>query len=468
MAPVIRWQDIADIIIMSFLVYHLYGWFRHTKAFQVVIGLGSLGVVYMVTKNLGFFMTSWILQELGTALFVLIIVIFQAEIRQALYRISPLRSIFGRQDSVHSVDVLRLVEAVFSLAASRTGAIIVFQRTEPIDEYLSNGIPVEGTLSGELIGCIFQDGSPLHDGALIVRNGRIAQASCHLPLSTNPGIPQQYGTRHRAALGLSERSDAAVVIVSEERGEVSLALSGKLETMESAHQLSARLGELLSTPAPEAAHLSLVRRMTRNFRPKLVTFVLVFACWLVITARQGAIATLAVPVQFHNLPDSLLLGKSSLESVEVQLKTISSLIPLPREGDVVAHIDLSRMQEGSNQVLFRKEDFRLPSGVVITRIRPTGMRVVIERKMRKLVRVEPRFAGAPSDPLRLRRYKVSPSMVMVEGPASVLSQVESLRTDEISLDVPAGTRTVEKRLAVPSQLRALYDDPVKVRIVVGK
>jgi uncharacterized protein (TIGR00159 family) len=467
-SPVIRWQDIADIIIMSFLVYHLYGWFRHTKAFQVVIGLGSLGVVYMVTKNLGFFMTSWILQELGTALFVLIIVIFQAEIRQALYRISPLRSIFGRQDPVHSVDVGRLVDAVFSLAVSRTGAIIVFQRTEPIDEYLFNGIPVESSISGELIGCIFKDGSPLHDGALIVRNGRIAQASCHLPLSTNSEIPQQYGTRHRAALGLSERSDAAVVIVSEERGEVSLALSGKLERMETAQQLSTRLTELLFTPVPEAAHLSLVRRMTRNFWPKLATFALVFVCWLVITARQGEITTIAAPVQFHNLPDSLLLGKSSLDSVELQLKTISSLIPLPKEGDVVADIDLSRMQEGNNQVLFRKEDFKLPSGVVITRIKPAGMRVVIEKRMRKLVRVEARFTGAPADNLRLKRYKVSPSMVMVEGPASILSQLESLRTEEISLDVPAGARTMEKRLAVPAQLRALYDDQVKVRIVIGK
>jgi uncharacterized protein (TIGR00159 family) len=466
--PVIRWQDIADIVIMSFLVYHLYGWFRHTKAFQVVIGLGSLGVVYIVTKNLGFFMTSWILQELGTALFVLIIVIFQAEIRQALYRISPLRSIFGRQDPVPSVDMGRLVKAVFSLADSHTGAIIVFQRMEPIDEYLSNGIPVESSISGELIGCIFKDGSPLHDGALVVRNGRIAQASCHLPLSTNSEIPQQYGTRHRAALGLSERSDAAVVIVSEERGEVSLALSGKLERMETTQQLSTRLTALLFSPAPEAAHLSLARRVFRNFWPKLGTFVLVFVCWLVITARQGEITTIVAPVQFRNLPESLLLGKSSLDSVELQLKTISSLIPLPKEGDVVAEINLSTMREGTNQVVFRKEDFNLPSGVVITRIKPAAMRVTVEKRMRKLVRVEPRFTDAPADNLRLKKYKVSPSMVMIEGPASILSQLESLRTEEISLDVTAGARTVEKRLVVPAQLRALYDDQVKVRIVVGK
>lgn len=168
------------------------------------------------------------------------------------------------------------------------------------------------------------------------------------------------------------------------------------------------------------------------------------------------------------MSDSLLLGKSSLDSVELQLKTISSLIPLPKEGDVVAEIDLSRMREGGNQVLFRKEDFKLPSGVVIVRIKPAAMRVTIEKRMRKLVRVEPRFTGTPAENLHLKKFKVSPSMVMVEGPSSILSQLESLRTEEISLAAPAGTRTVEKKLVVPAQLRALSGDPVKVRIVIAR
>src|SRR5512135_3023871 len=110
---------------MSFLVYQLYGWFRNTKALQVVLGLGSLGVVYIVTKNLGLFMTSWILQELGTVLFVLIIVIFQTEIRQALYRISLLRNLFGRQEGKPSMDLSELTGSIFSLAAARTGALLV-------------------------------------------------------------------------------------------------------------------------------------------------------------------------------------------------------------------------------------------------------------------------------------------------------------------------------------------------------
>lgn len=468
MVPVIRWQDIADIVIMSFLVYHLYGWFRHTKAFQVVIGLGSLGVVYLFTKNLGFFMTSWILQELGTALFVLIIVIFQAEIRQALYRISPLRSIFGRPEPGHPVDLDELVNSVFSLAETRTGAIIILQREEPVDEYLSNGVSVESVISGELIGCIFKDGSPLHDGALLIRNEKISRASCHLPLSTNTGIPQYYGTRHRAALGLSERSDAAVIVVSEERGEVSLALSGNLEKMADTRRLSERLAELLSPPTSEAAHISLARRLFRNIKPKICTFLLVFICWLAITARQGEIITVSAPLQFRNLPESMLLGKSSPDSVELQLKTLSSLIPLPKEGDVVADIDLSGVKEGSNKIQFRKDDFKLPSGVVITSIKPTGMKVSIEKRARKMIRVEPTFTGGDEGSSRLKKIRVSPAMVMLEGPSSILSRVGSIRTEDISLDVPSGTVTVERKLLVPAQLRVAGRDTVSVRFVVGK
>ncbi|HTP67257.1 MAG TPA: diadenylate cyclase CdaA, partial [Geobacteraceae bacterium] len=218
MYPYIRPQDIADIIIMSFLVYQLYRWFKNTKAMQVVIGLGFLGILYVITKNLGLFMTSWILQELGTVLFVLIIVIFQTEIRQALYKFSLLRNLFGRQENGTQLDLLELASMVFSLAAERTGAIIVLQRKEPLDEYLLHGVPIDGLFSAQLVTSIFRENTPLHDGAVVIRDGRIVQASCHLPLSTNPDFPQYYGTRHRAGIGLSERSDAVVVIVSEERG----------------------------------------------------------------------------------------------------------------------------------------------------------------------------------------------------------------------------------------------------------
>jgi len=464
----LRWQDIVDIIIMSFLVYQLYSWFKHTKAFQVVIGLSSLGVVYLVTKNLGFFMTSWILQELGTAIFVLIIVIFQTEIRQALYRISPFRRLFGRQDSGPTFDFAELCADIFTLAASKTGAILVFQRTDPLDEYITNGVPLDSSINGHLIGCIFFEGSPLHDGALIIRNGRVTAASCHLPLSTNSAIPQYFGTRHRAGLGLSERSDAAVVIVSEERGEVSLALSDNLEKIDTAEELSARLETLLRLPTREEVHITMMKRIFGNLWTKLATVVLVFICWLIVTARQGEIVTMNAPVQFRNAPDTLLLRSASAESVELQLKTFSSLIQLPKEGELAAEIDLSKVRVGANKILFRKEDFTLPTGVVINRINPASLRVIMEKKVRKLVRVKPRLTGRLPAGLHLRAVTAVPSEVMLEGPDSVMARLESVRTEEIRLQDVNSRSTVSRKLEVPAHLRAIFTDAVDVRVDIAK
>lgn len=467
MSPLIRWQDVADIIIMSFLVYQLYRWFKNTKAFQVVIGLGSLAVVYLITKNFGFFMTSWILQELGTVVFILIIVIFQTEIRQALYRISPLRSIFGRKEAGPYFDMSDFTSAVFSLASSRTGAIIVFQRSEPLEEYLSNGMPVDSTLSGQLMECIFHESSPLHDGALIIRAGRISQASCHLPLSTNNEIPQFFGTRHRAGLGLTEHSDAVVVIVSEERGEVTLAISGKLQRIDTAEQLSTQLTQLLSLPARKAAHVPFTKRVFMNFRTKLAIVVLVSMSWLIITARQGEIVTISAPVQFRNLPDSQVFRKSTVDEVELQLKTISSLIPLPKEGDIVAEVDLSKARDGNNQIMLRKEDIKLPSGVSMIRIKPATIRVTIEKKLKKLVKVEPRVTGTPGSGKRLKKLRVVPSQVMIEGPESVLSNIETIKTEELSLSTIGESITMYKRLDLPAQIRPVYDDKVKIVILLA-
>ena len=291
MFPYFRPQDIVDIIIMSFLVYQLYRWFKNTKALQIVIGLGFLVILYFVTKNLDLYMTSWILQELGTVLFILIIVIFQTEIRQALYRFSPLRNLFGRQANGFRLDLMELSRTIFAFAAEKTGAIIVFQRKEPLDEYLMHGVPLDSLVSTQLLASIFNEGTPLHDGAVVIRDGRVTQASCHLPLSVNSELPQFYGTRHRAALGLSERSDAAIVTISEERGEVTLALSGELEKIDTPEHLSEKLHDILVPPDQDIVRVSFREKMFSNLRPKLVTVFLVIISWLIITAKQGGILT---------------------------------------------------------------------------------------------------------------------------------------------------------------------------------
>ncbi|UFS68685.1 diadenylate cyclase CdaA [Geomonas sp. RF6] len=382
MLPQIRPQDIADILIMAFLVYQLYSWFKDTKALQVFIGVLFLGILYFATKNLGLFMTSWILQELGTVLFVLLIVVFQAEIRQALYRFSLLRTFIGRPTASLSMDLGELCDTILTFAGERVGALIVFQREEPLDEHVLHGVGLDSVVTGPLLTSIFNVQSPLHDGAVLIRENRLALASCHLPLSVNADIPQYYGTRHRAALGLSERSDAVVVVVSEERGEVSLSVGGTLETVDSSTALRERLSSLLLSSG-EARRVGLAGMLFRNFWQKLGVVLLVFVCWVLITFRHGEILSVNAPVKFHNLPDGLALTRSTPDEVEVQLKSFSTLVASPKELNVSVDLDLSRTKEGVNILQIRKEDIKLPPGLSVAGVPRSPVRVTVEKRPRR-------------------------------------------------------------------------------------
>jgi uncharacterized protein (TIGR00159 family) len=453
---------------MSFLVYQLYRWFKNTKALQIVIGLGFLVILYFVTKNLDLYMTSWILQELGTVLFILIIVIFQTEIRQALYRFSPLRNLFGRQASGLRLDLMELSRTVFAIAAEKTGAIIVFQRREPLDEYLMHGVPLDSLVSTQLLASIFNSATPLHDGAVVIREGRITQASCHLPLSVNSELPQFYGTRHRAALGLSERSDAAIVTISEERGEVTLALSGELEKIDTPEHLSEKLHDILMPTDQELVRVSLREKMFSNLRPKLVTVFLVIISWLIITAKQGGILTITAPIKFHNLPANLVLVKSSPEEVEVQVKVISRLIPSPKQLDIVADVDLAKIREGTNHLAVKNDDLQIPLGVAVSSINPSVVRITTEKKVRKLLQIRAKTIGSLPGGLKIAKLQTDPSTIMVEGPEHVVTQLEFISTEEIDLAKVRRSTGLEKGLLQPApQVNFLRDEPVKVHLVIA-
>ena len=468
MFPYFRPQDIVDIIIMSFLVYQLYRWFKNTKALQIVIGLGFLVILYFVTKNLDLYMTSWILQELGTVLFILIIVIFQTEIRQALYRFSPLRNLFGRQANGFRLDLMELSRTIFVFAAEKTGAIIVFQRKEPLDEYLMHGVPLDSLVSTQLLASIFNEGTPLHDGAVVIRDGRVTQASCHLPLSVNSELPQFYGTRHRAALGLSERSDAAIVTISEERGEVTLALSGELEKIDTPEHLSEKLHGILMPPDQEIIRVSLREKVFSNFRPKLVTVFLVIISWVIITAKQGGILTVTAPIKFHNLPENLVLVKSSPEEVEVQVKVISRLIPSLKQLDIVADVDLAKIREGTNNLAIKNDALQLPLGVVVSGINPSVVKVATEKKVRKNLLVRAKIIGNLPGGQRIRRTKADPATVVAEGPERALAQLESVSTEDIDLSTVRRSMVIEKGLLQPApQVKLLRDGPVKIQLVIS-
>ncbi len=227
----IGWRDIIDILLVAVLLYKLYMMIKDTRALTLLKGLIVLLVATLVSKWLGLNVINWLLQKSMTVVLVALPIVFQPELRRALEQLGRGR-LFGRSATLNEEEAKSLldetVKAVAMLAKNKIGALLVFEREIRLNDLVETGIKVDGLVSNEFLTNIFIPNSPLHDGAVIVRGNRVTAAGCILPLTDDPTLSKELGTRHRAALGISEQTDAIVVVVSEETGIISVAEGGRL------------------------------------------------------------------------------------------------------------------------------------------------------------------------------------------------------------------------------------------------
>jgi hypothetical protein len=265
-------------------------------------------------------------------------------------------------------------------------------------------------------------------------------------------------------LGLAERTDAIVLVVSEERGQVSLVDSGEILPMRNPAELVAALEGRIN-PVREMARQTLRQRLFSNMLPKAAVLLMVTAFWALITVRQGQITTVTVPVRLHGIPDELILVKSMPEEVEVQLKSLSSLAPTPAKLDITANVDLSGIREGQTPVRIKNSDFSLPSGMAVSSVTPSQIRVVVERKARKTVPVRVTLKGGGVAGIQEKDVVAQPAKVEVEGPVSQLSRLDSVPTEPIDAARLERGRVYEKSLLLPSKkVTLLRDEPVTIRV----
>jgi len=345
----LRFQDVLDIIFLTVVAYHLYSWFRGTKAFKALVGLLGLGIVYTVARFWGLFLTTWVFQVFWQVLVILLIILFQSEIRQVLERVNPLRALGVRKITSLEEWIPSFARAVFKLAKRKIGALAIIERDDLVGEHITEGQELEGVPNSELLMSIFHKESPLHDGAVLIRGGRIIQVSCYLPLSSSEGLPKQWGTRHRAALGVSERCDAWVVVVSEERGEVCLARGGDLERIENPEKLSEFLFEAIThLGAPKKTWMEKIRfLMSNRWREKLTSLALVSILWLLLAGQQNFQVNLKVPVELKNCPKDIEVVKPVDPAVTLTVRGLRKDASTVGPEDVNVSVDLSIAHVGS-------------------------------------------------------------------------------------------------------------------------
>ncbi len=241
-----RWQDVIDILIVGFVVYRLLLLIQGTRAVSMLIGLIVLAAVYQGAQLLELYTVNWVLDSLGNVILILIVVIFQHDIRRMLTQVGT-GPFYGRMQRLAQGQAIEeITRATVTLAGRRVGALIVLARDVGLNEYVEGGTRLDAQITKELILSIFLPTAPLHDGALILHQGRMVAAGCLLPLTTNPNVSKTLGTRHRAAIGLTEETDAVVIVVSEEEGKISLVREGRITRDLDAGVLRSTLQQLVA------------------------------------------------------------------------------------------------------------------------------------------------------------------------------------------------------------------------------
>jgi diadenylate cyclase len=243
--PLTAW-DVVDILIVSLLIYEALKLIRGTRAMQMATGFLLVLLLFYLSRAFPLHTVSWLIRNVLAYAAIAAIVLFQSDIRRALSHLgrAPFFRYFARSQRAEEV-IEEVITAASMLSKARVGAIIVIERLIGLRNYVESGIPLDAAVSYDLLTTVFQPSTPMHDGAVIIVEDRIAAAACFLPLTVNPKLDRDLGTRHRAAIGLTEECDAVAVITSEERGEISLSVRGRIERRLTTEDLRGRLQQLM-------------------------------------------------------------------------------------------------------------------------------------------------------------------------------------------------------------------------------
>ncbi len=370
-----HWQSVTDFLVLTIAFYGLLRWAREARALRITFGIAGLHAAALIALHFDLVVTSWVLNGLALIGVVLLIVVFQPEVRRTLMHLDSRLRLWTQSVPSRSSARASIGEAVFSLARSRLGSLIVLVRQDSITELTDDGIALEARISRELIESVFQKSAPLHDGALIIQGNRIIKANVVLPLTQRRDVPTIFGTRHRAAMGLAERSDAIVLVVSEQRGEVRVMRGRENRRVSDTVELLEVLSSL-ETPTRTSLTRRSLRLLTADLRVKLAAAGLAAVVWsLSFLGAANTFRIVSVPIEFSNVPRGMDVSGQSATRLQIELRGSPWIMDTSGLTDLIARFDLSHAKEGLQTLQVQPDTVELPPGTVIDQVSPDTVNV---------------------------------------------------------------------------------------------
>ncbi len=371
-----------DIAFMFLIVYSILVWFKRTRAAFVVTGMVIIGAAYLAARQLNLALTITVFQGFFAIILIALVVIFQEEIKHFFEQVasrSAIRNLkLRRSFKMPRQEIEILVRTLFACGQDRIGILIVLRGRNPILRHLEGGEDLNGDLSEALLRSIFDPHSAGHDGAVIIEQNKVTQFSCHLPLSKNLQQVQGSGTRHAAALGLSELTDALCLVVSEERGTISVARKGTIREIPEADELTAILEKFYEEVYPGTGSKPLREFFRRNYREKAIAVVTTIVLWFfLVHSSKIEFQTYRVPVNYTNLPNTLVVDTIEPREVEIVISGPQRSFYFLNPDQIKVSLRLYTAHEGLQRKTLSRINLSLPEGLTLESIEPKEVAVRI-------------------------------------------------------------------------------------------
>jgi len=388
----INFIDVIDILVVAILTYILLIRFKRTKSVSVFWGFIIVSLVYTLMRILKMRLTVTIMHSFFAIILVAIIIIFHEEFRRIFEQIAlfSFRSMFKRKQTTSDIkkQINIISDTIFDLAREKVGALIVFPAKDSIRRHIQGGIALQGLLSPALLKSIFDTHSEGHDGAAVIERGIITRFTCHLPLSKNISVLEKSGTRHAAALGLSEVSDALCLVASEERGTVSFCRFGKIEKAEDQEKLTEILQNFYDEIYPQKkSHRSVLSHFTANLKEKAAAVLIAVVLWFVVVHESVIVyKSFVVPIEYIGLSDQFYVDNIEPAEIKIILSAPRRNFYFVKKEDIGLELNLFFTSEPQDRNEWKYEtiatgsDVKLPEDLNIVNIFPRNITLHIKKK----------------------------------------------------------------------------------------
>lgn len=464
----LRFVDFIDTGIITIFIYLILVWLKKARVRFILVGMTILGFIYILARLFELYLTTIVFQAFFAIFLIMIVVIFQDDFRHFFERIA-IWGIARRRPQAASQEqgIAMLTSGLANLSRKKIGALVVVRGQDPLSRYLEAGIHSDALLSQILIESIFEPNSPSHDGAVVIEGVRIAMFGCHLPLSTNIEEVGHLGTRHAAALGIAERTDALCIVISEERGTISVAGKGIITQLKDIGDLRNILERFYREKFPTKHRALSADFLKGHFLEKIIAVILASGLWLTFGHRSETIRRdFVIPIEYRNLAQDRIISEIKPREVTITLSGSERAFNLFDPKELKLSMDMSKVKEGEDKYYINKDMVRKPAMLSLVNIEPKEIPLRVYKMISLNIPIQIKTNGRALSGVTIKEIKIEPQSVAVMVPDIIGQNKFSITTEPIELKSITGTTTLAPKLIIPPEIRFPSDNPPEVKITI--